>query len=628
MKLKITLIAAAINSLVIAGCDNGANNTNGQKVAAPAESNISQATVTNSNEVSLEAIKRTNQLFEEFFQENLERTPELKTRLGKKEDYDQWNDLSPEFAKETQKIKKRQLAELNKIDSSTLDDTTRLNLRLAKRDWQQDINNYKWRHHGYPLNQVFATHTNAASLLISMHRIDSVSDAEAYIARLNRIPKYFTQVEENLKASAKIGTIVPKFVLPYLISDSQNLINGIPFNGKKDSPLFADFKSKVEKLEITEKQRKTLIEKSSIALKESVEPAYKKLISFLQDLEKKSTSDDGVWKLADGENFYKSLLSFYTSTNLSADEIHQIGLSEIERIHSEMRKITHEVNFKGGLREFFEFIRTDKQFYYPTTKEGKAEYLKRASAIIENMNGRLDELFITKPKAELDVRAVEPFREKSTTIAFYQNAAPDGSRPGIYYSNLYNMNDMPIYQIEALAYHEGIPGHHMQTSIAQEIPGIPKFRAHGHYTAYTEGWGLYSELVPKEMGLYEDPYSDFGRLTMELWRAGRLVVDTGIHAKKWTREQAIKYLEENTPHPKGNIVKEVERYIVLPGQATAYKIGMLKILELREKAKSELGDQFDLRVFHDTILANGPVSLDVLESLVEDWIVSERAKAK
>ncbi|WP_444904139.1 DUF885 domain-containing protein [Microbulbifer sp. CnH-101-E] len=625
MKLKPTLIAAAISALVISGCDRGAPEAAQQNAASvTAESKSIQDSTA---KVSQEAIKQVNQMFEDFFQEHLSRSPEFKTFLGKKEDYDKWDNLSPEFAKETLEINKRQLAELNKVDPNTLDEATRLSLRLAKRNLEQDIEGYKWRNHYYPVNQMYATHTSAASLLISQHRIDAVSDAEAYIARLNGMPQYFAQLEENLKANAKAGTIVPKFVFPYVISDSQNLISGAPFEGEKDSPLFADFKGKVEKLGISAEQKKALIDKASTALQESAGPAYKKLISYLQELEKKATTDDGAWKLANGDDFYKFRLGVYTTTDMTADEIHQTGLKEVARIHDEMREIMRKVKFEGNLQEFFEFMRTDKQFYYPTSEEGKAEYLEKATAIIDTMKGRLDELFITKPKADLDVRAVEPFREKSAGKAFYQRPAPDGSRPGIYYANLYNMEDMPTYQMEALAYHEGIPGHHMQLSIAQELQDIPKFRKYGGYTAYTEGWGLYSELVPKELGFYEDPYSDFGRLAMELWRAGRLVVDTGLHAKKWTREQAIDYLVENTPNPKGDVVKAIERYIVLPGQATAYKIGMLKIIELREKAKAELGDQFDVRGFHDTILANGAVPLNVLEELVDGWVASVKAKS-
>jgi uncharacterized protein (DUF885 family) len=342
-------------------------------------------------------------------------------------------------------------------------------------------------------------------------------------------------------------------------------------------------------------------------------------------LRKKADTRDGAWKFPDGEAFFNNALARTTTTELTAKEIHEIGLAEVARIHDEMRAIKEKVGFKGDLKAFMEFMKTDKQFYLPNTEEGKEKYLKDATAMIDNLKSRLDELFIVKPKADMIVKRVEAFREKAAGKAFYQQPAPDGSRPGIYYANLYDMEAMPTYQMEALAYHEGIPGHHMQIAIAQELEGVPKFRKFGGYTAYIEGWGLYSELVPKEMGLYEDPYSDFGRLAMELWRACRLVVDTGIHAMKWTRQEGIDYYVNNTPNAKSDGVKMVERHIVMPSQATAYKVGMLKILELREDAKKELGDKFDIRQFHDVVLKNGPVPLNVLEKFVDEWVASKKA---
>ena len=270
-------------------------------------------------------------------------------------------------------------------------------------------------------------------------------------------------------------------------------------------------------------------------------------------------------------------------------------------------------------------MRNDKQFYYPATAEGKQRYIDEAVALIDDMEGRLDTLFLTKPKAALKVKAVEAFREQSAGKAFYQRPAPDGSRPGIYYANLYDMEAMPVYQMAALAYHEGIPGHHMQLAIKQELTGIPMFRKFGGYTAHTEGWGLYSEMIPKEIGLYQDPYSDFGRLAMELWRACRLVVDTGMHTQKWTLKQGIEYYTSNTPNAVSDAVKMVERHVVMPSQATAYKIGMNKIIELRENAKVELGDKFDIREFHDVILKNGPVPLNILADLVNDYIKTKKA---
>ncbi|CAI8154200.1 MAG: Uncharacterised protein [Pseudidiomarina mangrovi] len=418
--------------------------------------------------------------------------------------------------------------------------------------------------------------------------------------------------------------MAPKFVYPYVLSDSQNIITGAPFDDGEDSTLWADFSGKVAKLDIDDSQREALMTAAQQALLTSVQPAYEGLIASVTDIAAQADDKDGAWKFPDGERFYNIALQRTTTTDLTADEIHQIGLNEVARIHDEMRVIMEKVGFTGTLQEFFVHMRNNQQFIYPDTAEGRQRYLDEATAMIDTMKSRLDELFLTKPKADLVVKAVEPFREKSAGKAFYQQPSMDGSRPGVYYANLYDMASMPSYQMEALAYHEGIPGHHMQRAISQELQGIPTFRKFGRYTAYTEGWGLYSELVPKEIGFYQDPYSDFGRLAMELWRAVRLVVDTGIHAKQWTREQGIEFYVTNTPNAEADAVKMVERHIVMPSQATAYKIGMIKIVELREKAKAELGDAFDIREFHDVVLSSGPVPLNVLEQFIEQYINAKR----
>ena len=417
------------------------------------------------------------------------------------------------------------------------------------------------------------------------------------------------------------GIQPPAFVYPHVLRDCENLLVGMPFDaGPKESVLLADFRKKIAALDIAEGERSKLSLRASQALESSVGPAYRTLITYLRKEMASAGDDDGVWRLPRGDEFYQFALRRTTSTTQGATEIHELGLAEVAHIHSEMRGIMTSVGFKVGLMEFFEFMRTDKGFYLPNTDEGRSQYLARATKLVDTMRSRLDELFITKPAASMIVKRVEAFREQSAGKAFYSGPSPDGSRPGTYYANLYRMERMPTYQMEALAYHEGIPGHHMQVAIALELKSVPKFRRHGGYTAYSEGWGLYSEYLPKEMGLYADPYSDFGRLAMELWRACRLVVDTGIHHKRWTRQEAIDYLKENTPNPIGDVVNAIERYIVMPSQATAYKIGMLEILRLREDAKRQLGARFDIREFHEVVLSNGPVSLAVLADLIQSWI--------
>jgi len=585
-------------------------------------------------QVSSEAVQsesdKANALFDQMFEAMVARSPETLTSLGRKDRADEWNDLSKAFTDETLKLNKKYLQELSNIDADKLDPATRLSFDLAKQGLEEDIEDARWRLYNYPVNQMFGRHSGVVSLLINQHRISSLKDAQNYVARLNKVGSYFDQLIDGIKERTAANIVPPKFVFPHVLRDSKNIITGAPFDDGEPSALLADFTGKVTKLaenddSVDEAQRDELIAQATAALTTSVQPAYQKLIDHLTELEKTANTDDGVWKWQDGLSFYDVALKRTTTTELSANEIHEIGLKEVDRIHAEMRTIKDKVGFDGDLKAFMQFMREDQQFYYANDEQGKARYLKEATDLIDTMKGQMDEMFITKPKADLNVKAVEPFREQSAGKAFYQRPSEDGSRPGLYYANLYDMKAMPTYQMEALAYHEGIPGHHMQLAIQQELKGIPKFRRFGGYTAYIEGWGLYSEFLPKEFGFYSDPYSDFGRLAMELWRACRLVVDTGIHTKKWTRQQGIDYYVSNTPNAESDAVKMVERHVVMPSQATAYKIGMLKIIELRENARQQLGDKFDIREYHDEILKYGPLPLNVVEAKVDAWVAAKKA---
>jgi len=375
---------------------------------------------------------------------------------------------------------------------------------------------------------------------------------------------------------------------------------------------------------VSQPNKQALLAHAEQALSTSIGPAYESLIAMFKAHEKIATDDDGVWNLPDGADYYQSRLNYYTTTDLSADAIHDIGLKEVARIQGEMRKIMEQVKFEGSLQEFYTFLRTDEQFTFSNDDAGRAQYMAGATAIIDDMKSRLDELFITKPKTDMVVKRVEPFREASAFFAFYELPSQDGSRPGTYFINLKDVRDQPTYLMQALAYHEGLPGHHMQLAIAMELENIPEFRKQGLHTAYIEGWALYAESVPAELGMYTDPYKDFGRLSMEIFRAARLVVDTGIHAKKWTREQAVQYMLENIANTEGDIRSEIDRYIVWPGQATAYKIGMIKIGDLKKSAQGQLGDKFDIREFHEVVLANGSVPLSVLEELVAEWVANKK----
>ncbi|MBB1428287.1 DUF885 domain-containing protein [Shewanella sp. SG44-2] len=610
IKTKTTLVAVALSSLLSASAIANLHNM--------PQLSQQESTATSSQQTESE---KANALFEVIFMENVMANPVNQTYLGIKQDYGKWNNLSDAAADADLARSKQQLTRLTSLDANKLNEQAALSYELLKAGLEHSISDDKWRYHTYPINQMYGVHSVVASFLINQHQVTDESDAKAYISRLNAIPTLLAQLETSLEIRAKKHIIAPKFVFPYVISDSKNIITGAPFTDTgKDSALWADATRKINKLDITDGSKKALLAEVKQALLTKVKPAYEQLITYTKSLEARADTRDGAWKLPDGEAFYNNALARTTTTDMTADTIHDLGLSEVKRIHDEMRIIMKKVHFAGSLQEFFVFMRADKQFYYPETDEGKTAYLAQAKSLIDTMESRLDEVFTIKPKAELVVRKVEAFREKSAGKAFYDQPAPDGSRPGSYYANLYKMEAMPKYQMEALAYHEGIPGHHMQIAIAQELQGIPKFRKFGGYTAYIEGWGLYSEYFPKEMGLYADPYSDFGRLSMELWRACRLVVDTGIHAKKWTREQAITYYVENTPNAESDAIKMVERHIVMPSQATAYKVGMIKILQLREQAKKALGAKFDIREFHTVILKNGPLPLDILEEQVNKWI--------
>jgi len=581
-----------------------------------------------SDQIAAES-KRANEFFDKCWDETLARHPVDESFYGIKTHYDQLEDLSDEKAAADHAVWQKQLATLKRdFKSELLDPQAQLSYTLFEREAEREAEEFKFRFDVYPVSQMRGVHAQIPTFLINIHKIDDVKDAEAYIARLRGFSKLFDQLLVNLKVREEKGVVAPRFVFPLVLDACHKIIKGKPFDsGPNDSPLLEDFRKKVTALgKADAATRDRLVADAIKALNESVKPAYEKLIAFLEEQAKRATEDAGVWKFKDGAEFYDSALHRTTTTNMSAKEIHETGLKEMARIQDEMNKIREKVGFKGDLQAFFKFMREDQQFRLPSNEQGRAKYLAMATDFIETMKKRLDELFVTKPKADIVVKAVESFREKSAGKAFYQQPAPDGTRPGMFYVNLRNMEDNPTYELEALAHHEGIPGHHMQIAIAQELKGIPKFRKFSNaYTAYTEGWGLYSELTPKEIGLYADPYSDFGRLSLELWRAGRLVVDTGIHSKRWTREQAIDYLAKNTPNTEADCTDSINRYIVMPSQATAYKVGMLKILELREKAKKSLGDKFDIRQFHEVVLSNGSVPLDVLEELVERWIKSKQA---
>ena len=624
-----SLLTALLTATFLAACGQAPEQPQPPEAAAPSAVEAADTELSEAQKIVAEST-RANDFYERIFEEGLSRSPEFLTYLGRKERMGEWDDLSDENAAKELAYSKQNLKQLKTFDRTKLDPATALSYDLLAQSLENDIEDYQWRLYNYPVNQMFGRHSGVVSLLINQHRISSIGDAEAYVARLNGVNALFDQLITGIEARTAANIVPPKFVFPHVIRDSQNIIKGAPFDDGEASALLADFSTKLDQLaeqesaNLSPEKKAQLLKNARAALLSSVKPAYQALIAHLTKLEATATADDGIWKWKNGETFFDVALLRTTTTELTADEIHNIGLAEVDRIQDEMRAIKEQVGFDGNLQAFMAFMRDDPQFYYASDAAGKERYLMEATGLIDTMKLRLAELFITQPKADLQVKAVEAFREQSAGKAFYQRPSEDGARPGLYYANLYDMKSMPTYQMEALAYHEGIPGHHMQLAIQQELEQIPKFRKFGGYTAYIEGWGLYSEFLPKEIGMYSDPYSDFGRLAMELWRACRLVVDTGIHRKKWTREEGIKYYTDNTPNAVSDAVKMVERHIVMPSQATAYKIGMLKILQLRESAKTTLGEAFDIRAFHDEVLKYGPLPLNVLEAKIDAWVGAQQ----
>ncbi|MEH6665655.1 MAG: DUF885 domain-containing protein [Brevundimonas sp.] len=559
--------------------------------------------------------------FEAAFQEQIADSPQTLTALGVKRDYDRLNDYTDAAAVRRMEMSERHLARLRaEFDYDALNHQNQLSWRLFEHGVEQQRAAFPFRHHGF----TFAANGNPTGALpvfmINSHRVDSIEDARAYIARLAEAERVMGEISADVLNAAEMGIVSPAFVFEPTISDARNIISGAPFDDGEDNPVWADFQRKVAALEASDEEKTRLLEDARAALTVPWLRGYEQIIGTLQTLQAQADGNGGVWRLPDGEAYYAQRVAASTTTDLTPQQIHQIGLDEVARIQGEMEVIKDAVGFEGSLQDFFAFIKTDPRFQFPNTAEGREAYLTEARQHVANAMAAAPRFFHTLPEAELEVRAVEEWRQATASVAFYNRPAPDGSRPGIYYVNLADMTQVLRPQIEGISYHEGAPGHHFQIAAAMELEGVPSFRRFGGYGVYSEGWGLYSEWLGREMGFYQDPYSDFGRLSLELWRAARLVTDTGIHAMRWSREDAIAYFQQNSLLSELDIVKEVERYVTNPGQAVSYKIGQLKIMELRQRAEAALGDDFDVRDFHAVVLGDGAVPLNVLEANVDAWI--------
>ncbi len=508
-------------------------------------------------------------------------------------------------------------------DDSNLDEGQRTSKEIAMYLLDFMANAKEFRYYNYPVNQLFGVQNGYPSFLEAQHKVEELADAENYLSRLEKVKIKFAQNLDGLKIREQQGIIPPRFVIDRVLTEMSEFV-ATPV---KENILYTSLQEKMAKAEAisTEDQTKILL-KAEQKINEFVHPAYQLFINYFTELANKAGSDDGFWRFPNGDKAYQMSLKFFTTTSYSAEEIHQLGLSEVERIQTEILTILAQEQYdvSQGFSQAIETLAAEPKFYYEDNDQGREQILADYQTILDEISAGLDSAFRIRPKAGMEVVRIPEFKEKTSPGAYYQQPAIDGSRPGRFFANLYDIKATPKYSMRTLAYHEGIPGHHFQIAVAMELEGLPFFRKMSPFTAYTEGWALYTERLAWELGFQKDPFDNIGRLQAELFRAVRLVVDTGIHYKRWTREEAIDYMKINTGMAQTDVVSEIERYIVMPGQATSYKVGMMKILALREKAKQALGDKFDLRDFHDVVLKNGAVPLDILERFVNAYIAETK----
>ncbi|WP_447726179.1 DUF885 domain-containing protein [Sphingomonas koreensis] len=565
---------------------------------------------------------RLDAFFEASFRKRIARNPLSQSGLGIKDGQGRWPDPGEARAAEDAGIVRTELAELARFDTRALDPERQLSVRLFDYTGRQALTAHRWRGNRYPVCQMRGPQRIIPQTLINNHPIADRADAEAYIARLRGVKPYLAAIVEGLDSQAAAGVLPPNFAYPLVIGNCAALIRGAPFGGTGDSPILADFREKIGKLEVGEGERARLVQDAEAAMRDGFGPGFQNLIAWLEQSQARMARNDGVWSLPEGDAYYRAALEMETTLPLTPQEVHRTGLEEVARLHAAMRAVMAKSGFNGSLTEFFAFVGKDDRFYYPNTPAGRAAYLDAMRGHIAAVEARLGEVMTRVPKAGMIVKPVEPWLERSAATAGYFAPTPDGSRPGILYVNTVEMRNLPKYELSALAFHEGVPGHHLERAISQELTHLPAFRRQGGYTAYSEGWALYAEQLPYAMGLYTDPYQEFGQLSQELMRAGRLVVDTGLHHLRWSRERAIDWLVANTPGSRADHVTAVQRYIVTPGQATAYEIGKLKMIELRERAEKTLGRGYDPRRFNDALMGSGPLPLALLDEVMTRWIAN------
>ena len=541
--------------------------------------------------------------------------PEFASRLGDRRNNDQWTDISLAAYKRRHAEQSEFLRRLRAIDSSRLSAADQLNYDLYRRDLENDLDSYQYKNYLMPMSQrggVQSLESTAETV-----RLATVQDYEDWLVRMSRVESVIEQTMELQEEGRKTGYMPPKILMERIPDQISSQLTEDP----ESSPYFIAFAEMPDAINAEDQAR--IRQTAKELIDESIVPAYRRFSRYFDETYLPASRDSiGASSLPDGEAFYEYRVRSFTTTQMTPDEVHRLGLTEVKRIRGEMQLIIDELEFDGNFNDFLNFLRTDSQFYYDTPEELFDGYL----AVAKRIDPELVKLFGKLPRMPYGLRPIPDNIAPDTTTAYYNRPAADGSRPGYYYVNLYRPEVRPKYEMEVLSVHEAVPGHHLQIALQMELEDMPDFRKYSGFTAFTEGWGLYSESLGYEIGLYKDPYSKFGALTYDMWRAVRLVVDTGMHYKGWTRQQAIDFFKDNAAKTEADIVNEIDRYISWPGQALAYKIGQLKMLELRHKAEQALGDNFDIKAFHDELLGGGALPMQILETRMNRWLAEELAK--
>jgi uncharacterized protein (DUF885 family) len=564
------------------------------------------------------------------YERQLQANPSMATEEGGSEGSDRWESLGEVGAAAGAAAAQRELDRVRReFADAPLEPRARMQYRVFERSQELLLERYRWRNHLYPLNQITGPPIDIPQVL-GAQKIETAADAEAWLRRVSATRDYLGGLVERLELQAKHGVYLPRSVYPIVAGQARGLRDGVPAvdgpGAEWSTPMLEDFTAKVAALPLPAPEKEALLARARAALVNDLRPAYGRVIETLDAHAARTPVDGGAWQLPEGDAFYAFLVRQYTTTDMTPAQVHELGLREVARTHREMAAIMAEVGYEGDLKGFMQQMKSDPRFYLADDEAGRAAYLARAREIVAAMQAKLPAAFLQPPPLPLEIRPTPDYRAAGAPSGFYTGGTADGRRPGVVSLNLTRLDTRPLYELETLLYHEAVPGHHLQISSILVDPAIPELRKVSRYwenSAFVEGWALYAERLGKELGFFRDPYADFGRLAAELWRATRLVVDSGLHYKRWTREEAIAYLDQNTPSPRASNESAVDRYLAVPGQATSFMVGMQHILAERERARQSLGEKFDLRQFHAVVLENGYVPLWAVSESVDRWLAGQ-----